>query len=141
MGAPSLPSPPFFSECPSRHNPPNLSWLRTGAKYAGLHIQWLGWLDNLLNSVKFSLHPLNFYCYYLCTINLVRTYCMSLLHSTTLLNVTIIHSCPFCAVNFTSTRQVVTVYFLLLDCYDTECQLLMYKPKFFANNFSLYTNI
>jgi len=28
--------------CPSSHNPPILSWLGTGAKYAGLHTQWLG---------------------------------------------------------------------------------------------------
>jgi len=33
----------FYAGCPSLHNPPNLSWLGTGTKYAGLHIQWLDW--------------------------------------------------------------------------------------------------
>ena len=32
----------FYAGCPSWHNPPNLSWLVTGAKYAGLHTRWLG---------------------------------------------------------------------------------------------------
>ena len=32
----------FYTGCPSWHNPPNLSWLGTGTKYAGLHTQWLG---------------------------------------------------------------------------------------------------
>jgi len=27
----------FYTECPSWHNPPNLSWLGRGTKYAGLH--------------------------------------------------------------------------------------------------------
>jgi len=27
----------FYAGCPSWHNPPNLSWLGTGTKYAGLH--------------------------------------------------------------------------------------------------------
>ena len=31
----------FYSGCPSWHNPPNLSWLGTGTKYAGLHTRWL----------------------------------------------------------------------------------------------------
>jgi len=35
-------SPHFYAGCPSCHNPPNLSWLGTGTKYAGLHTQWLG---------------------------------------------------------------------------------------------------
>jgi len=30
----------FYGRCPSWHNPPNLSWLGTGTKYAGLHTQW-----------------------------------------------------------------------------------------------------
>jgi len=34
--------PHFYAGCPSCRNPPNLSWLGTGTKYAGLHIQWLG---------------------------------------------------------------------------------------------------
>jgi len=32
-------SPYFYARCPSCHNPPNLSWLVTGTKYAGLHTQ------------------------------------------------------------------------------------------------------
>jgi len=31
----------FYAGCPSLHNPPNLSWLRTGTKHAGLHTWWL----------------------------------------------------------------------------------------------------
>jgi len=31
----------FYAGCPSCRNPPNLSWLGTGTKYAGLHTQWL----------------------------------------------------------------------------------------------------
>ena len=30
-------SPHFYARCRSCHNPPNLSWLGTGTKYAGLH--------------------------------------------------------------------------------------------------------
>jgi len=33
----------FYTECGSFHNPPNLSWLGTGTKYAGLHTRWLGY--------------------------------------------------------------------------------------------------
>jgi len=36
-------SPHFYARCPSCCNPPTLSWLRTGAKYAGLHTQWRGY--------------------------------------------------------------------------------------------------
>ena len=32
----------FYARCPSCHNPPTLSWLGTGTKYAGLHTQWRG---------------------------------------------------------------------------------------------------
>jgi len=32
----------FYAECPSWHNPPNLSWPGKGMKYVGLHTQWLG---------------------------------------------------------------------------------------------------
>jgi len=32
----------FYAGCLSLHNPPNLSWLGTGTKYAGLHTWWLG---------------------------------------------------------------------------------------------------
>jgi len=42
-----------------------------------------------------------------------RIYRMSLLYSTTLLNVTVIHSCPFCALNFTFAWQAIIAYFLL----------------------------
>jgi len=31
----------FYAGCPSCRSPPNLSWLGTGTKYAGLHTQWL----------------------------------------------------------------------------------------------------
>jgi len=34
----------FYAGCPSSHNPPNLSWLGTGTKYAGLHTRWLGYV-------------------------------------------------------------------------------------------------
>jgi len=30
----------FYAGCPSLHNSPNLSWLGTGTKYAGLHTRW-----------------------------------------------------------------------------------------------------
>jgi len=35
-------SPHFYTGCSSNCNPPTLSWLGTGIKYAGLHTQWLG---------------------------------------------------------------------------------------------------
>ena len=31
----------FYARCSSCHNSPNLSWLGTGTKYAGLHTRWL----------------------------------------------------------------------------------------------------
>jgi len=34
--------PMFYARCPSCSNPPTSSWLGTGTKYAGLHIQWRG---------------------------------------------------------------------------------------------------
>jgi len=37
--------PHFYVGCPSCHNPPNLSCLGTGTRYAGLHTQWLGSYD------------------------------------------------------------------------------------------------
>jgi len=43
-GAPTSAIPQFLAGCPSLHNPPNLSWLWTGTKYAGLHTRWLGLL-------------------------------------------------------------------------------------------------
>ena len=36
----------FYAGFPSLHNPPSLSWLGTGTKYAGLHTWWLG-CDNM----------------------------------------------------------------------------------------------
>ena len=36
----------FYARCPSWHNPPNLSWLGTGTKYAGLHTQWINTVKN-----------------------------------------------------------------------------------------------
>ena len=41
---PLSPAPHFYARCPSCHYPPNLSWLGTGIKYAGLHTQWLGFI-------------------------------------------------------------------------------------------------
>jgi len=35
-------TPHFCARCPSCYNPPTLSWLGTGTKYAGLHTQWHG---------------------------------------------------------------------------------------------------
>ena len=35
-------SPHFYAGCPSCRNPPTLSSLGTGTKYAGLHAQWHG---------------------------------------------------------------------------------------------------
>ena len=42
----------FYTGCPSLHNPPNLSWLGTGIKYAGLHTRWLGSIRGGLFWVK-----------------------------------------------------------------------------------------
>jgi len=36
---PPLSSPHFYIGCPSYRNPPTLSWLGMGTKYAGLHTQ------------------------------------------------------------------------------------------------------
>jgi len=35
IGAPTLPPHRYYARCPSLQNPPNLSWLGTGIKYAG----------------------------------------------------------------------------------------------------------
>ena len=35
--------PHFYGRCASCHNPPNLSWLGRGTKYAALHTQWVGY--------------------------------------------------------------------------------------------------
>jgi len=45
IDAPSPLSPQFYARCPSCHNRPNLSWLGTGTKYAGLHTWRLGSLS------------------------------------------------------------------------------------------------
>jgi len=39
-------SPHFYAKCPSCRNPPTLSWLGTGTKYAGLRIQWRGFTSH-----------------------------------------------------------------------------------------------
>jgi len=39
-------SPQFYARCPSCYNPPNLSWLGTGTKYAGLDTWRLGCIQN-----------------------------------------------------------------------------------------------
>jgi len=41
----------FYAGCPSLYNLPNLSWLGTGTKYAGLQTRWLGFTI-LYNSVR-----------------------------------------------------------------------------------------
>jgi len=40
---PSSIIPHFYGRCASCHNPPNLSWLGRGTKYAALHTQWVGY--------------------------------------------------------------------------------------------------
>jgi len=37
INAPTSIIPQFYAGCPSCRNPPNLCWLGTGTKYAGLH--------------------------------------------------------------------------------------------------------
>jgi len=50
--------PHFYTRCPFCCNPPNLFWLWTGTKYAGLYTHWLGWVrkrtfvDNQCNSLQ-----------------------------------------------------------------------------------------
>jgi len=46
----------FYAGCPSWHNPPNLSWLGTGTKYAGLHTRLPGGL------VKPRIQTIKFLC-------------------------------------------------------------------------------
>jgi len=48
------------------------------------------------------------YCFYQLIVQ-----CCCVPYSTSLLNVTIIHLCPFCALNFTFALQAVAVYFYL----------------------------
>jgi len=45
----------FYARCPSWHNPPNLSWLGTGTKYAGLHTQWLVYLNTMVVYIQICL--------------------------------------------------------------------------------------
>ena len=64
------PTSPFFdAECPSCHNPPTVSWLGTGTKYAGL--VWLNKhnmttiiVKNTVSTFSFHLISLLFQCYY-----------------------------------------------------------------------------
>jgi len=44
----------FYAGCPSWHNPPNLSWLGTGTKYAGLHTWWIGLMTANITAVNRS---------------------------------------------------------------------------------------
>jgi len=70
--------------------------------------------DDLLNSVKIGLRTSTELLLLLFTYDkLAQTYRMSLPYSTTVLNVTVINSRPFCTLNFIFARQVVIVYFLL----------------------------
>jgi len=63
------------------------------------------------------------------------TYCILLHYSITLLNVTVIHSCPFCALNFT---------FACISCWIQKSNIIFQTPainvqaKIFDNNFHLY---
>jgi len=52
----------FYAGCPSWHNPPNLSWLGTGTKYAGLHTWWLG-CTSVDIGVNANLELVNKFCY------------------------------------------------------------------------------
>ena len=87
---PSSLIPHFYAGCPSCRNPPNLSWLGTGTKYAGLHtdrwikmkqvlffvrtdenwviIQALLWVKMHKNSVKYNNDVAMCYCrvFYVC---------------------------------------------------------------------------
>ena len=49
--------PHFYPRCPSCCNPPTLSWLGRGTKYAGLHTQWRGFHQNEL--LLLLLYPFN----------------------------------------------------------------------------------
>jgi len=42
----------FYTKCPSFHNAPNLSWLLTGTKYAGLRTRWLSYLAEVESKDK-----------------------------------------------------------------------------------------
>jgi len=44
----------FYAGCPSLHNPPNLSWLGTGTKYASLNTWWLGLYRRFIMLPKFT---------------------------------------------------------------------------------------
>jgi len=65
-----------------------------------------------------------------------------------LLNVTIIHWGRFCALNLLLLDKPLSYIschakhrnLITLDCYYAKRQLLMYKPKCFANSFGLYIN-
>jgi len=48
----------FYAGCPSFRNPPALSWLETGTKYAGLHTQII--INN--NNTQNKIHNLIFNC-------------------------------------------------------------------------------
>jgi len=50
-------SPQFYARCPSCRNPPNLSWLGTGTKYAGLHTWRLG-LNDIINTSMVQTTPI-----------------------------------------------------------------------------------
>jgi len=62
---------------------------------------------------------------------------ISLPYSTSLQYVTVIHSCPFCALNVTFTRQAIIVYFYLCSKFQlprnlyARYQILMSKPIIF----------
>ena len=55
IDAPTSIIPKFYAGCPSCRNPPNLSWLGTGTKYAGLHTWRLGLRINKAKQFHFCI--------------------------------------------------------------------------------------
>jgi len=76
IGAPSLLSHHFYAGCPSWHNPPNLSWLGTGTKYAGLHTQWIKKIKGV--SVIYLEMAVQIYVH-VCTSTCMHVFCMYIL--------------------------------------------------------------
>jgi len=49
----------FYARCPSCRNPPTLSWLGTGIKYAGFHTQCRGSPSGMVNIWKYTWEKLS----------------------------------------------------------------------------------
>jgi len=82
IDAPPPSSPQFYAGCPSCRNPPNLSWLGTGTKYAGLHTWTLGISTGSVKNLqwKFSKKPRVFLrgcCSFLSSTNRGSSCCMA----------------------------------------------------------------